>query len=174
MLSKSSLSRAKTDRDSIVLVHGLGSHPYWAWVFDANPVGRDSNGSVPLFADSTLSLPLSLFRLHQTLEHGASPSVSESPVHTELFSRHGTFWPRDLLPADMPRARICTIGYRSKWTSSKFETSFKECGEQLLAVLSQDRQAQSVRMETALNTEVVLTVANVHSDREAANCLHST
>lgn len=61
---------------------------------------------------------------------------------TDLLGRIGTFWVRDLLPNDVTDARICTVGYRSQWTSSKFQTNLQECGESLLTALDHARESR--------------------------------
>ena len=145
---------SSSNRHSVVCVHGLGSHPYWAWLHE--PSLRASRVvSTPPLCDSAVSLipqysRLPRFRLPPD-EDDNRPVVPFVPNHawpndfsnTDALGRIGTFWPRDLLPLDLPEARICTLGYRSQWTSSKFQTSFRECGEHLLTVLEQSRQSSA-------------------------------
>lgn len=54
-------------------------------------------------------------------------------------------WLRDLLPGFIPHARIATYSYKSDWRTANVRTSLRECGEQLLNVLHQNRSSEQVR-----------------------------
>lgn len=121
---------------SIVLVHGLGSHPYWSWYCPGNNTTTMQRSA---FRPLTDSLPSC-----QWVVDSCAPADKPSTASLPTF---GTFWPRALLRYDMCDARISTIGYRSRWTSARFETSFKECGEQLLAALLPETPRSKVRRQ---------------------------
>ncbi|KAK0347874.1 hypothetical protein LTR94_000646 [Friedmanniomyces endolithicus] len=131
-------------RIHIVLVHGLASSAYWAWHFgSASPSESTTGSALRAFVDSAVSsLPDS-----STLSRQQSrwELTSEGSPAVESLAQFGTFWPRDLLPVDIPDARISTLGYRSQWNSSKFETSFRECGDHLLELLEVDRRSDHVK-----------------------------
>lgn len=110
--------------------------------------------SAPVFADSTVSLPSGsllsrLFHSDDEIETHSTSSPGSAWANeyssTDILGRIGTFWPRDLLPLDFRNVRICTLGYKSQWTTSKFHTSFKECGEHLLTVLERARGSRNAQ-----------------------------
>lgn len=137
---------------SIILLHGLGSHPYWAWLQQHGAPSRPSRASsLPVFCDSTGSFfPSSSPAPRSPAANDGSTALLSSPdfafcneySDTDILGRIGTFWPRDLLALDIPDARICTLGYRSQWTSARFQTSFRECGEHMLTVLERSRRSE--------------------------------
>ena len=138
----------------IFLVHGLSSHPYWAW-HHPPPSSKHRTSSVSSYFDSSLSLGSSSVRRSIfTAKDGIESPVISSPRdpersnpygETDVFGRIGTFWPRDFLPNSIPNARICTVGYKSRWTSSKFQPSLTECGEHLLTVLDHERNSRDAQ-----------------------------
>ena len=54
-------------------------------------------------------------------------------------------WLRDVLPDFIPNARIATYSYESDWRKRDIKTSLRQCGEQLLNVLHQNRLSEKVR-----------------------------
>lgn len=48
-------------------------------------------------------------------------------------------WLRDLLPHDIPNARILTFEYGSKWYKDPDHVSLRDCGKKLLKRIVQDR-----------------------------------
>ncbi|KAK0278705.1 hypothetical protein LTR35_008969 [Friedmanniomyces endolithicus] len=128
-------------RIHIVLIHGLSSNPYWAWHFGSVSPSESNTGSgLRSFVDSAVSSLPNLSNLSRRQSRWELTSEG-SPPAVESLAQFGTFWPRDLLPVDIPDARISTLGYRSQWNSSKFETSFLECGDHLLELLEVDRRS---------------------------------
>ena len=113
------METAPSEAVSIVLVQGLNAHPYYTWVGRQTPFEDRSASSSPRPWYSKIGR-------------------SRTPVAKE--SRHEeTFWPRDLLSQHLEPSRIATYSYLSDWRSSQFKTDIRECGEQLLNVLSQQR-----------------------------------
>ena len=53
-------------------------------------------------------------------------------------------WLRDLLPTPIPNARIATYSYESDWRRADVKTSLRQCGEQFLNVLHQNRSSEEV------------------------------
>lgn len=53
-------------------------------------------------------------------------------------------WLRDFLPDLIPTARIATYSYESDWRRVDVKTNLRECGEQLLNVLRQNRSTEKV------------------------------
>ncbi|KAF6234181.1 hypothetical protein HO173_007601 [Letharia columbiana] len=51
-------------------------------------------------------------------------------------------WLRDFLPDLIPTARIATYSYESDWRRVDVKTNLRECGEQLLNVLRQNRSTE--------------------------------
>ena len=47
-------------------------------------------------------------------------------------------WLQDLLPDFVPNARIASYGYKSDWRQD-IKTNLRQCGEQFLNVLHQNR-----------------------------------
>ncbi|KAK0295462.1 hypothetical protein LTS00_006093 [Friedmanniomyces endolithicus] len=132
-------------RIHIVLIHGLSSNPYWAWHFGSVSPSESNTGSgLRSFVDSAVSSLPNLSNLSRRQSRWELTSEG-SPPAVESLAQFGTFWPRDLLPVDIPDARISTLGYRSQWNSSKFETSFLECGDHLLELLEVDRRSNHVK-----------------------------
>ncbi|KAK0919757.1 hypothetical protein LTR57_010382 [Friedmanniomyces endolithicus] len=131
-------------RIHIVLIHGLSSSAYWAWHFGSgSPSESTTVSGLRSFVDSAVSSLPNLSTLSRRQSRWELNSEGSSPV--ESLAQFGTFWPRDLLPVDIPDARITTLGYRSQWNSSKFETSFRECGDRLLELLEEDRRSSLVK-----------------------------
>ncbi|KAK1813452.1 hypothetical protein LTR12_012178 [Friedmanniomyces endolithicus] len=119
-------------------------HAYWAWHFGSvSPSESPAASGLRSFVDSAVSSLPTLSTLSRRQSRWELSSEGSPPV--ESLAQFGTFWPRDLLPVDIPDARITTLGYRSQWNSSKFETSFRECGNRLLELLEEDRRSSLVK-----------------------------
>lgn len=82
------------------------------------------------------------------------PSTPQGRLR-QLFSRKGkdgggepspgvVMWPRDLLPAAFKNARIATYSYPSDWRDHGIKTSLRQCSEQFLNVLLQNRRRAEV------------------------------
>ena len=149
-------TRSNTDHHSIILVQGLGSHPYYAW--HSNETRKESRRifNLQFFSDSAIALAQAQITPSDSSTHpendpNADPAllVPDQPRvprsrGSDFVPAGGTFWPRDLLPKAFPKARICTYAYISRWSSSRFRTTIEECGEQLLHVLKNDQRSSSV------------------------------
>jgi hypothetical protein len=48
-------------------------------------------------------------------------------------------WLRDLLPKDLPQARILTFEYDSKWLEDPANVTLRDCADQLLQSVLWDR-----------------------------------
>ena len=69
------------------------------------------------------------------------PGLSDAaPTATDASE---VMWLRDLLPSFFPNARVATYSYKSDWRKD-VETSVRNCGEQLLNVLYQNRSGENV------------------------------
>lgn len=112
----------------IILVQGLGAHPYYTWV------GRQDRTTAVATTSSRPNLRRFLGRGKAGKHVDTSPSVGD-----------GAFWPRDLLPKHVGPARIATYSYLSAWEKKDFRTSLRECGEQFLNIVHQSRQDESTR-----------------------------
>ena len=114
-------------RFSIILVQGLGAHPYYTWI--------GHSGEVPREQRSMLS------KLTSTFFGGvnAPGEWATADVLHIIPGRGEVFWPRDLLPSHLPPSRIATYSYRSDWLSGKFTATLRELAEQFLGVLDQHR-----------------------------------
>jgi hypothetical protein len=53
-------------------------------------------------------------------------------------------WPRDLLVPLFTNVRIPTYSYKSDWRDRHVKTSLRECAEQFLNILKQNRQHANV------------------------------
>ncbi|PIA89213.1 hypothetical protein CB0940_07696 [Cercospora beticola] len=101
----------------IILVQGLASDPIWAWRSQKPRPAR---------------------------ERAARQTSGSASLHALVDDRY-CFWPRDLLPMDIPRARICTYAYHSQHQSAQFTTNISECGNQMLYYLSVKRDTGRAR-----------------------------
>lgn len=79
---------------------------------------------------SVEDMPENAARLDETWQAGCEDSstmaeslLPDGYVCNEALAAARCFWPLDLLPDDIPNARICTYAYKSKWTSSEFKTT---------------------------------------------------
>ena len=71
----------------VVFVHGLQGHPQKTWTY-TKPVEKPKKSQFSLFSQKQ--------------------EKNESPI-----TKTSTFWPKDLLPTDIPNIRIFTYGYDS-------------------------------------------------------------
>ncbi|KAH7316958.1 hypothetical protein B0I35DRAFT_451752 [Stachybotrys elegans] len=82
----------------IVVVHGLHGHPYKSWTKKRDDAERKRGGSA-----------------QSSLQPGET-SETGSTAGQRLSESEPVFWPSDLLPKDVPGARVLTFGYDSKIT----------------------------------------------------------
>ncbi|KAF2499993.1 hypothetical protein BU16DRAFT_233539 [Lophium mytilinum] len=108
-----------TPEIDIILVQGLGSHPFYTWVKKAPA------------PDATAP---SRFRDKVKGWKNWKRDKDEEVSTAELM------WPRDLLVPRFQNARIATYSYKSDWKDRDVDTSLRKCAEQFLNVLFQHRQ----------------------------------
>ena len=89
--------------------------------------------------------PLNPHRSFHVSGHHINAQADESPGAAQTTSdATEIMWLRDLLPNQVPQARIATYSYESDWRSLNVKTSLRQCGEQLLNVLLQNRSTEEV------------------------------
>ena len=125
-VSKPCVKATRSEAVSVILVQGLNAHPYYTWA------GRQT----PLKGRSDSSLPRPWYK-----KFGGSRASLAKETGDALQAE--IFWPRDLLSQHLEPARIATYSYLSDWRSSQFKTDVRECGEQLLNVLCQQRSNEA-------------------------------
>jgi hypothetical protein len=82
-------------------------------------------------------------------------------------------WLREKLPKDLPVARILTFEYDSEWYKNPSHVDLRECAEQLLRCIIQDRRHQGdllpcpVRVRTSIN----ITASEIANRMNSANGL---
>src|SRR2546423_3127258 len=120
---------------SIIFVHGLWGHPKHTWETtkavpplvrsDENDQSSESTGRKNSFAKIMRSVGFQKLQNRKTLTSTSTATTSsenssfsvglsycETPDSDEMTARpKKVFWPRDLLPLDIPEARILTYGY---------------------------------------------------------------
>ena len=109
-----------------MFVHGLQGHPRKTWSSDPKSAQKDSRETLSPSSnvakgDKTRSRsPFRLFLGHKRTESGSSVEEECSDNVKEDKNKEAeakeVFWPRDLLKADFPRARIMTFGYNTNIT----------------------------------------------------------
>ncbi|KAF2803835.1 uncharacterized protein BDZ99DRAFT_546416 [Mytilinidion resinicola] len=108
----------------IILVQGLGAHPFYTWVKKAP--------APEVTAPRRLRDKAKVWK-RRTRDRNGEGSSAE------------VMWPRDLLVPRFQNARIATYSYKSDWKDRNVKTSLRECAEQLLNVLFQHRQHEHER-----------------------------
>ena len=71
--------------------------------------------------------------------------ISDAPQTTS--DRSEVMWLRDLLPNLIPSARIASYSYESDWRKD-VKTNLRNCGEQFLNILHQNRVGDAVSRVT--------------------------
>ena len=112
-------------------MQGLGSHPYYTWVKK-----RTS-------AEKTKQRKRHLFKIPRRRRSDARVDELSDVVPTTRDTAE-VMWLRDLLPSLIPNARIATYSYESDWRKASVKTSLRQCGEQLLNILHQNRSSETV------------------------------
>lgn len=77
-------------------------------------------------------------------DHWKNTQANEPSDAVQTASDAEIMWLRDLLPDLVPHARIATYSYESDWRKAGVKTSLRQCGEQLLNVLLQNRSTDDV------------------------------
>jgi len=114
---------------SVIFVHGLGGHPVSSWSTKVQKQGGSS-----------------FFRRFLKLK--SSGAIGSSSGNDP------TFWPRDLLPEDVPHARIISYGYESeviKMFAPSNKNNILWHGQNLLA------EVQRVRSQVCRFTDLTIT-----------------
>jgi hypothetical protein len=169
---------------SIIFVHGLWGHPKHTWETteavpplvrgDDNDRSLESTGRKNSFAKIMRSVSFQKLQYRKTptstsiattsLDDAFSASVGlsywETPDSDEMTARpKKVFWPRDLLPLDIPEARILTYGYDADVIGSTQNDSTKLNN---LTTHAQDLLAKLDReMKNEVNQDLdVLSTAN--------------
>lgn len=122
-----------SDLVSIIVVHGLWGHPKRTWEADAAPTSvASSDVSSPANIqgprkNSFVEIMKNVGLKRQQTNRTYTPSIEDSTDTSSSLELYRTtqsqgktdrtpgpkkcFWPRDLLPLDLPEARILTYGY---------------------------------------------------------------
>ncbi|GAW21162.1 hypothetical protein ANO14919_106790 [Xylariales sp. No.14919] len=113
-----------TSEVDIIAVQGLGAHPFYSWVRKVprvvNPMLRKRRRRWQLWSRKRIS----------------RGDKGDQEV----------MWLRDLLPSELKNARIATYSYQSDWRDPGVETTLRQCSEQFLNIIYQNR-----RCDEALN-----------------------
>jgi hypothetical protein len=107
---------------SIIAVQGLGSHEFYTWVKKVTIEGSKKRSWAQVWNN-------------------------ENPPGRHNDGEDGSrevMWPRDLLVPLFTNVRIPTYSYKSDWRDRHVKTSLRECAEQFLNILKQNRQHANV------------------------------
>ncbi len=104
---------------SIIAVQGLAANPYYTWVKKIKPVKSG------LFQKLRALFPYL----------GDTSQIANNTAEV--------MWLRDFLPGLFPNARIASYSYKSDWRNN-VKTSLRECAEQFLNHLCQNRSCDQV------------------------------
>jgi hypothetical protein len=123
-------------------------------------------GQAPIYRISNLSL--SIVCIHGLGGHREHTWTAEEPGTGKT-----TFWPRDLLPRDLPQARIMTYGYDSKVSSARYlaQRTLYSHSKAMLAELKQTRKVPEVSHRRLIFIAhslggILVKSALVHADKE--------
>ncbi|PVH97016.1 hypothetical protein DM02DRAFT_96194 [Periconia macrospinosa] len=101
---------------NIIFVHGLRGHPQHTWEYTS----RDPrSSSKPAAADNPKKKRGFRSKLSHVLHEKKSPSPAQEPPH------NATYWPAQILPSRVPRARIWTYGYNADVITGIFQANNK-------------------------------------------------
>lgn len=126
------MSRLIHRRSSVIAVQGLDAHPYYTWV------GKQDSAEK---RESKRRHPFNLLRGRRR-----NAQIDELPDVARITSETAeVMWLRDLLSSLIPNARIATYSYESDWRKTNVKTSLRQCEEQLLNVLHQNRSDEKER-----------------------------
>ncbi|GAW10696.1 hypothetical protein ANO14919_000310 [Xylariales sp. No.14919] len=135
---------------NIIFVHGLRGHPRETWEYPA-PVQQDvvAMGNVRGTEPGTMSAKKSrsMSKLRFKFLRSSSPAGSGPQVADRSHPGEAIYWPADLLPLAVPRAKIWTYGYNADISGGFFrsnnQNSILEHGNDLM-----------VKVERALRDEL--------------------
>jgi hypothetical protein len=131
---------------SVVFVHGLGGHRRKTWTRKKVPDPSNT--------------PSLLGRLLPSRKRKAIALDDESNIQTSDQAERGgvdVFWPKDLLPKDLPNCRICTWGYNVDLNLVRRDTSTATVFQHAKNLLSDVADA---RMSNAEKTRPLIFVAH--------------
>ncbi|KFY48789.1 hypothetical protein V495_01031 [Pseudogymnoascus sp. VKM F-4514 (FW-929)] len=111
----------------IIAVQGLGAHPYYTWV--KKELSANANKST---------------KTKDKARFWKSKKTPKSDVKDE-DGEEDVMWLRDLLPSKFPNARISSYSYKSDWRDRQVKTNLRECANQFLNILHQERQLPNER-----------------------------
>jgi hypothetical protein len=118
---------------SIVFVHGFTGHPQRTWTHKGELITPDQC---------------------EAEEDGTErPSKYRRLISSSSFKRHDVrkpvYWPRDLLPATLPNARVLTYGYdtniRHRFDAPVSKSTVYDIGLDLLVSLEAERRSEPLR-----------------------------
>jgi hypothetical protein len=95
---------------SIVFVHGLGGHPQETWQTKKEEDPQDESQDAPKDKKKRSFIKSVFGKKNPAAEKSGNELV---------------FWPRDLLPSEIPKARILTYGYNADTYSGVFQPGNK-------------------------------------------------
>lgn len=114
----------------VIAVQGLAGDKYYTWV--RKPVSAR--------ARPTRRCCFSFQGHRRNAQADALPNgVRATSDRTDTAE---VMWLRDFLPGLIPTARIATYSYESDWLKGNVKTNLRQCGDQLLNVLLQNRSTE--------------------------------
>ena len=111
---------------SIIAVQGLGAHPYFTWVKKAPLLEADKPKR---FRDRA-----QFWKSKEQQSKGGEDGPTE------------VMWLRDLLVPMFQNSRIASYSYESDWRDRHVKTNLRECADQFLNILYQQRRQANVRL----------------------------
>ena len=121
-------------------MHGLQGHPRRTWTYEPSSQKRSRNRS-PSSSGRSSKKVLGFIPRHDRLQ--PSPDDASSFDINPSNNRQDVFWPQNLLPVDIPDARIIVWGYNTIVTKG-YEAANKNNifahARTLLAVMQRERE----------------------------------
>ena len=105
---------------SIIVVQGLGAHPYYTWVKKTEPVKS------------------------RFLQKRRAPSPNLGDTAQIASNTAKVMWLRDLLPAVVPNARIASYSYESDWRRDLKTAGMQACGDVMIMIGQHGRSVHEV------------------------------
>lgn len=126
---------------SIVFVHGLRGHPRYTWEQKLSPP-KDQGQKVK-----------SSSGLFNWRSHKRSASSTRAENESVQLDAEVTYWPQDLLPQDIPNARILTYGYDADVIGGLFKGASKNN-------ITQHGRDLMLKLEREVEDEPIIFVAH--------------
>ena len=124
---------------SIIFVHGLRGHPRHTWEYELSPQ-KDQGQRVK-----------SSSRLFSWRSHKRSASSTRAENESVQLDAEVTYWPQDLLPQNIPNARILTYGYDADVIGGFFKGASKnnitQHGRDLMLKLEREVEGEPIIFE---------------------------